>query len=457
MDRTILTGPSVLPTHASPLLFSKFRRVFHEKENEFTTDPSKLTEEQFRSTVLKGVKDSGDKTSTLVTEHKTLKDQAEKAFKDLADVTKSAQEQAAKIIALEKSLVAAQRNFDPREDVKEWLKRAYPDECKHVGEMIRKGERSFSLVQRAESTTTQPAIVPQEFSNVIYSRVVQYGAFKRLDCHPMSAGVENLVVETDEPVAVWVPENGVIPETALGLAPVGITAKQMGVILGISNQLLQDSDVDLGAYISLKFSRAIAGRADYTAYMADGSSDAGGLNGGFTGLFNSGTVVSAAAGHTTIGAMGLDDIINLVTSVPEAVLEANPAWFVNPLLLPQFLGIKDGNGRPIFLNALEAPAYGAIGTILGAPVYPVSRGPEQQHGGPARCGFRRSDGLCLRYPSRLSIRFLGSRSLHRRPACLPRPDARRVQGEKRGQHRRLQERGGISRATHFCISPVGSP
>ncbi len=380
MNRNLSVG-NVLPAHASPLLHSRRMMVFHEKENEFTQDPAKMTEAEFRTTVLRGVKDSADKASNLVTDHKTLKDQAEKAFKDLGDTTKTVQTQAQQIIDLQKALVSAQRNFDPNETPQEYLKRAFKEDCARIGEAVRKGERNINLVQRAESTSTHPALVPTAFDDAIYSRVVNFGAFRRLDVHPMSAQTENLIVETDEPVAVFVPENGVIPESGLALSPVGITAKTIGVILGISGQLLQDSDVDLGAYVSTKFARAVAKRADYAAFMADGTSDAGGLNGGFTGMFNAGTVVSAGAGHTTIGAMTLDDIIKLVTSVPQAVLENNPAWFVNPLLLPQFLGIKDGNGRPIFLNALEAPAYGSIGSILGAPVFPVSVAPNSNAAG----------------------------------------------------------------------------
>ncbi len=98
MIRTILTGPAVLSAHASPLVSNRFRRVFHDKENEFTNvDPSKLTEEQFRGITLKGVKDISEKSSTLVEEHKTLKTQAEEMDKVLKDATKSLGEQATKI------------------------------------------------------------------------------------------------------------------------------------------------------------------------------------------------------------------------------------------------------------------------------------------------------------------------------------------------------------------------
>jgi HK97 family phage major capsid protein len=43
-------------------------------------------------------------------------------------------------------------------------------------------------------------------------------------------------------------------------------------------------------------------------------------------------------------------------------------WILHPQMLVRMLAIKDGNGRPIFLPSTDAPALGAIGSILGYPV-----------------------------------------------------------------------------------------
>jgi HK97 family phage major capsid protein len=39
------------------------------------------------------------------------------------------------------------------------------------------------------------------------------------------------------------------------------------------------------------------------------------------------------------------------------------------------LSVRDGNKRPLFMTALEAPAAGGIGSILGYPVVPASAAP----------------------------------------------------------------------------------
>lgn len=372
MIRTILSGPIVLSAHASPLLHSRHFRVLHEGENEFIVrDPSKLTEAEFRGTVLKGVKDQQDKLSTLVTEHKTLKDAAEAMDKVLKDGTKTIGEQAAKIIVLEKSLLAARSNREPGEDAKSYLRRAFPDECKALGEAVKAKSNEY-VVQKAESTTTLAPAQAQAFDATIYSLVSQYGAFRNLDAHPMSAQTENMIVEVSEPDFVFVAENGEIPETGLGLAPVGATAKKIGGILRVSNEALQDTIFDLGAYVAEKFARAGARRTDYVAYRGTGAADA--ANGGFTGIVNAGTATAAAAGHIATEQMTTyDEVAAFMFSLGQEVLE-NPdsAWMMNPVALARLLGIKDGNGRPIFLSALAAPAYGAIGTLLGRPVHPVA-------------------------------------------------------------------------------------
>ena len=51
--------------------------------------------------------------------------------------------------------------------------------------------------------------------------------------------------------------------------------------------------------------------------------------------------------------------------VAPVVLKRKPRWWMHPQMLVRMMGIKDNNGRPIFLGALEAPSYGAIGNDPG--------------------------------------------------------------------------------------------
>lgn len=144
------------------------------------------------------------------------------------------------------------------------------------------------------------------------------------------------------------------------------TAKKLAILLNISRELLQDSEYDVTARVVRKFLRAAAKRMDYTAFMSDGTND--GPNGAFTGVVNFGTVITAATTHTTVESMSFEDITSVVLGAAEAVLDRQARWWMHPFILIRLLSIKDSNGRPIFLNALEAPTPGGIGSILGFPV-----------------------------------------------------------------------------------------
>jgi HK97 family phage major capsid protein len=65
---------------------------------------------------------------------------------------------------------------------------------------------------------------------------------------------------------------------------------------------------------------------------------------------------------------------------------------MHPQILARLMSIKDNNGRPIFLGALEAPSYGAIGTILGYPVIPVMAAPSADAAGLAVAAFGDRNG-----------------------------------------------------------------
>src|SRR5262245_1327260 len=41
---------------------------------------------------------------------------------------------------------------------------------------------------------------------------------------------------------------------------------------------------------------------------------------------------------------------------------------MHPQQVARTLGVKDLNGRPIFLTAIEAPSFGVVGSILGYPL-----------------------------------------------------------------------------------------
>src|SRR6202012_1567757 len=80
-------------------------------------------------------------------------------------------------------------------------------------------------------------------------------------------------------------------------------------------------------------------------------------------------------------------VLRCLTTVAPVVLKRKPHWWIHPQMLARLMSVKDHNGRPIFLGALEAPSYGAIGTILGYPVIPVIAAPNSDTSGQPVAAF----------------------------------------------------------------------
>jgi HK97 family phage major capsid protein len=108
--------------------------------------------------------------------------------------------------------------------------------------------------------------------------------------------------------------------------------------------------------------------------QADGGADA--TDGGFTGIFGGGgTAAAAVAGNVTTETTDFEDWTRCLLTVDAGILSRPCKWWLHPQHIIRALSVKDSNGRPIFLTALEAPTAGGIGSILGYPVVPSHAAP----------------------------------------------------------------------------------
>jgi HK97 family phage major capsid protein len=146
-----------------------------------------------------------------------------------------------------------------------------------------------------------------------------------------------------------------------------------GVLLGVERELLEDAEYDVTAYVMENFAEAMALKLDELCLTADGTDDE--TDSGMSGVFVTGTAAAAAAGNITTETTDLDDWVKCLTTVDAGVLNRPCRWWINPRTLARALLVRDLNGRPIFQTALEAPAYGGVGSILGYPVTPSHAAP----------------------------------------------------------------------------------
>lgn len=258
------------------------------------------------------------------------------------------------------------------------------------------GEEYF---ERALATTggSGASYINAELIPDIFSTVAEHGIWNRFDVVPVSTAQAKLIVDTTDPVMSWVAENTAPNET--GYTSANVTAA-IGKMLGwiqVSNELLADSVTDLTSHILGKFANATAFRLDFAATSADGGADA--TDGGYTGIFHAGTAAVAASGNVSVATLDFEDFLKAMLVVDASVLsKPSAAWVIHPRQLVRILGVKDLNGRPIFLPSTDAPALGAIGSILGYPVV-LSHAAPSTDGASAKIavfGDLMGNAICLR-------------------------------------------------------------
>lgn len=218
-------------------------------------------------------------------------------------------------------------------------------------------------------------IANNELERDIYDVLASYGAFRNLDVRMIGAKTTEIRLKTARAAAVFVDEAAAIGADATKAgSKVAVTPKKIATLLSVSSELIEDDITGVVQDIMNDIAESMAYRVDWISFAADGTADS--TDGGFTGMFEGGTAQVAASGNISVATLDYEDVLKCVTALPVGLLQRGTAkWFINPTILAKLLLIKDTTGRPIFQSALEAPSYGAIGTIFGFPVIPVAAAP----------------------------------------------------------------------------------
>ena len=235
--------------------------------------------------------------------------------------------------------------------------------------------KAANVLQRALGENTSPGstVIDDKLAAELYDTLSTFGVWNTFAVRNLGTKQTKYPVKTARPVANFVlTEAGTVADdTTKAGTSVTLQAEVIAVLLNVSLQLLEDAEIDVTADVLNDFAQAYANRLDFAALRADGTADA--TNGGMTGVFNFGTAATADAGagaDDTVEELEFEDITRCLLTVDPIVLQRPAKWWMHPQILVRMLSIKDSNGRPIFLTALEAPTPNALGSILGYPVIP---------------------------------------------------------------------------------------
>ena len=354
-----------------------------------------LDDEKFQKTVAAGMEAQKSATDKLVAEYDRLDGATKKAFEDLTLLKKAANDSQANFTATQRAIerIDAALKREARMAFGDPIKRitADPEHVLRINAAVRRAvdrngdlsERWLKaqdpeLVKRALGEDSSPGstLIQSGLLNEIYDLLATYGVWNTFAVRRMGTKLTAIPVKTARPVAQYILTEGsgqIADDTNKAGSTSNLEVEVIAVLLDVSLQLLQDAEFDVTADVMADFAEAYAYRLDWSALQADGTADA--TDGGMTGAFAGGTAAGAAAGNTTVEATDLEDWTRALLTVGAGVLTRPCRWWLHPQMLIRALSVKDGNGRPIFLTANEAPTPGGIGSILGYPVTPAHAAP----------------------------------------------------------------------------------
>lgn len=164
---------------------------------------------------------------------------------------------------------------------------------------------------------------------------------------------------TSHSTASLVAEAGTIGASDPVFGQVPLDAFKYAFLLQVSNELVNDTSVDLEGYIAMQSGRAVGNAFGTHAITGTGSSQPNGLVTAATLGVTGGTGVS--------GAFTFDNLIDLFFSVI-APYRNSPscAWMLKDSSMATARKLKDTNGSYLWQ---PAASVGAPDTILGKPVY----------------------------------------------------------------------------------------
>jgi len=360
--------------------------VLRAKEDEGGGGTAVLPEAQFQQRVLGAQKKNADELAEITTKVDNWQKETKSAMEDFtklknvgADVETLSKSLKQVTLQLNREKRLAQGSTSLQRITSDPLMKASLNACvrnfastngdlKSVADAIVKGI--------GEDTSPGSTLLVPQLMHEMYDTLAKYGKWNTFGVRPMGTKITQMPIETVRPVAYCLTSEGatIAEDTAKAGGTATLTVVPIAVILSVSQQLLQDAEFDVTGNILNDFYEAYNYRLDYLTFQGDGTNDA--TNGGQTGVFNTGVAAVAATGHTSIATMSFEDITKCMLTVDEGVLDRETRWWMHPFNLIQMLSIKDLNGRPIFLTALEAPTPGAMGSILGSPVTLANAAPK---------------------------------------------------------------------------------
>jgi len=221
--------------------------------------------------------------------------------------------------------------------------------------------RSAKFERRTMTTSDDPGVVPQGFYDIMQEQLRYTGPFGNQEVGYTilnTAGGEDIKVPVQSTFSTGsaTAEAAAFAVSNPDTASLTLRSHKFGTLLTVSRELLEDSGIDIVAFLGRQAGNAIGNIVNEKLAVGTGTVEPNGI------------VTASALGKTggtdVDGAFTADDLIDLVHSV-DSQYAANGAGFqMRRSTLAALRSLKDGEGRFIY-----DPTQGTQALVLGFPVF----------------------------------------------------------------------------------------
>lgn len=173
-------------------------------------------------------------------------------------------------------------------------------------------------------------LVPEELMANIITLREQFGVFRQ-ECQvvPMGSDTLNWPRRTGGLTAYFTGENQAITESQAAWDNVNLTAKKLGALCRMSNEIAEDAVVSIADWLVGEIAYAFASKEDDCGFNGDGTSTYGGMR-GIAQIFQDGshTAGQYQVSSATWSSMVIKDFTGVMGTLPQYAL-ANAKWYMS--------------------------------------------------------------------------------------------------------------------------------
>lgn len=234
--------------------------------------------------------------------------------------------------------------------------------------------RMKELTTDATGTPFGGYTVDSELSAEIRHLMTDYGVARReMMAIPLSKNSYKANDLATDVVVYWVDEGSAIASGQVVLGQETLTLKKLGAIVTFTSELLEDTEIDLIAFVGSRVAEGFAQAEDEAFFKGDGTS----TYGSFTGLLEASDVNEVTMTGTTFASLDAEDLLDMIDATPSGAL-ANAKFYMHRTVLSLVRKLREdaitaGDGAGAYIY--QSPADKGPATLWGYPIVLVEAMP----------------------------------------------------------------------------------